>query len=85
MRSQWRIASNSSKRMITHRQFRRRVFFKEWLRSRSTERCTVAIRKPLAIEKAHIDRIIDEDLSLTRLVYSYTASAAIWLDFGTLF
>jgi cytochrome c oxidase cbb3-type subunit 1 len=44
----------------------------------------MATSKPPAIEKTHIDWIIDEDLSLTRLVYAYTASAAVWLVFGTL-
>ncbi len=39
----------------------------------------MTIPKPLAIEKTHIDRIIDEDLRLTRLVYSYTAYAAVGL------
>jgi cytochrome c oxidase cbb3-type subunit 1 len=40
--------------------------------------------KPLAVEKSHIDRIIDEDLRLTYLVYAYAASAACWLVFGSL-
>ena len=38
----------------------------------------------LATEKTPIDRIIDEDLRLTRLVYAYTVSASFWLVFGTL-
>jgi cytochrome c oxidase cbb3-type subunit 1 len=44
----------------------------------------MAVRRPLAVEKTHIDRIIDEDFSLTRLVYAYIASASFWLVCGTL-
>jgi cytochrome c oxidase cbb3-type subunit 1 len=44
----------------------------------------MAVRRPLAVEKTHIDRIIDEDFGLTRLVYAYIASASFWLVFGTL-
>ena len=40
--------------------------------------------RPLAVEKSHIDRIIDADFSLTRLVYAYIACAAGWLVFGSL-
>jgi cytochrome c oxidase cbb3-type subunit I len=36
-----------------------------------------------AVEKTGIDRIIDEDFSLTRLIYSYIACATFWLVFGT--
>jgi len=42
------------------------------------------ISKPLAVEKTHIDSIIDEDLRLTHLVYAYVVSAAFWLVFGSL-
>ena len=40
--------------------------------------------RPLAVEKTHIDRIIDADARLTSLVYAYMASAAFWLVFGSL-
>ncbi len=40
--------------------------------------------RPLAVEKTHIDRIIDADARLTTLVYAYMASAALWLVFGSL-
>ncbi len=40
--------------------------------------------RPLAVEKTHIERIIDADESLTRLVYAYAACAACWLVFGSL-
>ncbi len=40
--------------------------------------------KPLVIEKTLIGRIIDEDISLTRLVYAYIASTAVWLRHGAL-
>ena len=35
----------------------------------------MSIHRPLALEKTHIDRIIDADFSLARLVYSYISSA----------
>jgi cytochrome c oxidase cbb3-type subunit 1 len=44
----------------------------------------MSVRRPLAVEKTHIDLIIDEDFSLTRLVYAYIAAASFWLVFGTL-
>jgi cytochrome c oxidase cbb3-type subunit 1 len=44
----------------------------------------MSARRPLAVKKTHIDRIIDEDFSLTRLVYSYIACSSFWLVFGTL-
>jgi len=40
--------------------------------------------RPLAVEKSHIDRLIDADFSLTRLVYAYITCAAAWLVFGSL-
>ena len=40
--------------------------------------------RPLAVEKTRIERIIDTDERLTRLVYAYAASAALWLVFGSL-
>ena len=42
------------------------------------------VHRPLAVEKSHIDQIIDADFSLTRLVYAYIACAAGWLVFGSL-
>jgi cytochrome c oxidase cbb3-type subunit 1 len=44
----------------------------------------MSVRRPLAVEKTHIDLIIDEDFSLSRLVYAYIAAASFWLVFGTL-
>ena len=41
-------------------------------------------RLTVKVAKTQIDRIIDEELNLTRLVYSYIAFAAFWLVFGTL-
>ncbi len=40
--------------------------------------------RPLAVEKTHIEKIIDADERLTRLVYAFAASAAVWLVFGSL-
>jgi len=40
--------------------------------------------RPLAVEKARIDTMIDADSSLTRLVYAYIACSAAWLVFGSL-
>lgn len=42
------------------------------------------VHRPLTVEKTHIDSIIDADSSLTRLVYTYIASAACWLVLGGL-
>ncbi|MEJ2635444.1 MAG: cbb3-type cytochrome c oxidase subunit I [Calditrichia bacterium] len=42
------------------------------------------VNHPVAVEKTRIDNIIDEDFSLTRLVYAYVAFATFWLVFGTL-
>jgi cytochrome c oxidase cbb3-type subunit 1 len=41
------------------------------------------VQPPAAAEKTGIDRIIDEDFRLTRLIYSYIVCAAFWLVFGT--
>jgi cytochrome c oxidase cbb3-type subunit 1 len=41
-------------------------------------------RRPLAASKTPIDKIIDEDSRLTRLIYVYVASSSFWLVFGTL-
>jgi len=40
--------------------------------------------RPIAVEKTHIDRIIDADARLTNLVYAFVASASLWLVFGSL-
>jgi cytochrome c oxidase cbb3-type subunit 1 len=42
------------------------------------------VNRPFVVEKTHIDKVIDEDFRLTRLVYAYIASASFWLVFGTL-
>ncbi len=42
------------------------------------------VNRPLAAEKTHIDRIIDEDYGLTRLIYAYAACASYWLVFGSI-
>jgi cytochrome c oxidase cbb3-type subunit 1 len=41
-------------------------------------------RRPLAVAKAPIDELIDDDHGLTALVFGYLAVAAGWLVFGTL-
>jgi hypothetical protein len=38
-------------------------------------------RQLLAVEKTRINRIIDEDFCLTRLVCACIAAASFWLDF----
>lgn len=42
------------------------------------------VKRPITVSKAKIDELIDEDHSLTRLVFAYAASATFWLLFGTL-
>jgi len=42
------------------------------------------VNRPLAAEKTHIDRIIDEDYGLTRLIYAYAVCASYWLVFGSI-
>jgi cytochrome c oxidase cbb3-type subunit I len=44
----------------------------------------MALGRPITAGKTSIDSIIDEDRSLTRLVYAYVVSASFWLVFGTL-
>jgi cytochrome c oxidase cbb3-type subunit 1 len=44
----------------------------------------MATLRPLAVAKTHIERVIDADFSLTRLVYVYIATASWWLVFGSL-
>lgn len=43
----------------------------------------MAFSIPIVTSKSKIDEIIDEDLRLTRLIYSYLLSATAWLIFGT--
>jgi cytochrome c oxidase cbb3-type subunit 1 len=43
-----------------------------------------AAYRPLAVEKNRVEELIDADHRLTRLVWSYVASATAWLVFGTL-
>jgi cytochrome c oxidase cbb3-type subunit 1 len=39
--------------------------------------------RPIAVSKATIDELIDEDHSLTKLIFAYAACASFWLLFGT--
>ena len=42
------------------------------------------VTRPIAVSKATIDELIDEDHSLTRLIFIYAGCASFWLLFGTL-
>jgi len=40
--------------------------------------------RPVAVAKTHIEKVIDADFNLTRLVYAYVATSCWWLVFGSL-
>lgn len=40
--------------------------------------------KPFVVERSFINRIINEYLRLTHLIYTFAVAAACWLVFGSL-
>ena len=43
-----------------------------------------AVTRPLVVAKARVEPVADTDTMWVRLVFSYVASATVWLVFGTL-